>query len=56
MGVRGFKFPEQSTAGKVPVVILIAHSLTAESLKKSGKFGARSLLSKVLHRKIGAFP
>jgi DNA-binding response OmpR family regulator len=45
MGVRGFELLEQATARKVPVVMLTAHSLTAESLKKSIELGAQAFLS-----------
>jgi DNA-binding NtrC family response regulator len=46
MGVRGFELLEQASARKVPVVMLTAHSLTAESLKKSIELGAWAFLPK----------
>jgi DNA-binding response OmpR family regulator len=46
MGVRGFEPLEQATVEKVPVVMLTAHSLTVESLKKSIELEARAFLPK----------
>lgn len=46
MGVRGFELLEHATAKQVPVVMLTAHALSAESLKKSIELGARAYLPK----------
>ncbi len=46
MGVRGFELLAQAIARIVPVVMLTAHSLTTESLKKSIELGARAFLPK----------
>ncbi len=46
MGERGFELLEQAIARKVPVVELTAHSVTADSLKKSIELGARPFVPK----------
>jgi len=46
MGVRGFELLEYATAKKIPVVMLTAHALSPQSLKKSIELGARAYLPK----------
>ena len=46
MGVRGFELLEYAVARKLPVVMLTAHALSPESLKKSIELGARAYLPK----------
>ena len=46
MGVRGFELLEFATAKNIPVVMLTAHALSPESLKKSIELGARAYLPK----------
>ncbi len=46
MGVRGFDLLQYASAKQVPVVMLTAHALSPESLKKSIELGARAYLPK----------
>lgn len=46
MGVRGFELLEFATARNIPVVMLTAHALSPQSLKKSIELGARAYLPK----------
>ncbi len=46
MGVRGYELLDVAIARKFPVVILTAHVLTPEALKKSIEMGARTYLPK----------
>ena len=46
MGVRGFELLEYAVAKKLPVVMLTAHALSPETLKKSIELGARAYLPK----------
>lgn len=46
MGVRGFELLEYAVHKQVPVVMLTAHALSPESLKKSIELGARAYLPK----------
>lgn len=46
MGVRGFELLEFAAAKKIPVVMLTAHALSPQSLKKSIELGARAYLPK----------
>ena len=46
MGVRGFDLLERANAKKFPVVMLTAHALTPEALKRSVEMGARAYLPK----------
>ena len=46
MGVRGFELLQQSAARGFPTVMLTAHALSPEALKKSIKLGAVSFLPK----------
>lgn len=46
MGVRGFELLEYATEKKIPVVMLTAHALSPQSLKKSIELGARAYLPK----------
>jgi CheY-like chemotaxis protein len=46
MGVRGFELLEHAVAKGLPVVMLTAHALSPESLKKSVELGARAYLPK----------
>ena len=46
MGVRGFELLEYAAARKIPVIMLTAHSLSPQSLKKSIELGARAYLPK----------
>lgn len=46
MGVRGFELLEFAVAKELPVVMLTAHALSAEALKKSIELGARAYLPK----------
>lgn len=55
MGVRGFELLEFAVSRKIPVVILTAHALSPESLKKSIELGARAYLPKDQLGKIAPF-
>jgi CheY-like chemotaxis protein len=55
MGVRGFDLLEYATVKKIPVVILTAHALSPQSLKKSIELGARAYLPKDQLGKIAPF-
>jgi CheY-like chemotaxis protein len=46
MGVRGFELLEFATQRGVPVVMLTAHALSPEALKKSIELGARAYVPK----------
>jgi DNA-binding response OmpR family regulator len=46
IGVRGFELLEYATQKKIPVVMLTAHALSPQSLKKSIELGARTYLPK----------
>lgn len=46
MGVRGFELLKKSVSKGFPTVMLTAHAMTAEALKKSIKLGAVSFLPK----------
>lgn len=46
MGVRGFDLLEDAVARNFPVVMLTAHALTPEALKRSIEMGARTYLPK----------
>ena len=46
MGVGGFDLLEKTTAKGIPTVMLTAHAMTEESLKKAAKLGAVSFLPK----------
>ena len=46
MGVGGFDLLEKTTAKGIPTVMLTAHAMTSESLKKAAKLGAVSFLPK----------
>lgn len=46
MGVRGFELLEFAVTKKLPVVMLTAHALSPQSLKKSIEMGARAYLPK----------
>ena len=46
MGVRGFELLEIAVKKNIPVVMLTAHAISAESLKKSIQLGARAYLPK----------
>ena len=46
MGVRGFDLLELAVAYRFPVVMLTAHALTPEALKRSIELGARAYLPK----------
>ena len=46
MGVRGFELLELAVSRKIPVVVLTAHALSPEALKKSIELGARAYLPK----------
>ena len=46
MGVKGFELLKHSTSRRFPTVMLTAHALTPEALKKSIKLGAVSFLPK----------
>lgn len=46
MGVRGFELLQFAVAKKIPVVILTAHALSPEALKRSIELGARAYLPK----------
>jgi len=46
MGVRGFDLLEYASAKQIPAVMLTAHALSPESLKKSIELGARAYLPK----------
>ncbi len=46
MGVRGFELLEIAVKKKIPVVMLTAHAISAQSLKKSIELGARAYLPK----------
>ena len=55
MGVRGFELLEYAESRKIPVVILTAHALSPESLKKCIELGARAYLPKDQLGKIAPF-
>jgi CheY-like chemotaxis protein len=46
MGVRGFELLQFATSKGIPVVMLTAHALNAESLKRSIDLGARAYVPK----------
>jgi len=46
MGVRGFDLLKLAVHKKIPVVMLTAHAISAESLKQSIELGARAYLPK----------
>jgi CheY-like chemotaxis protein len=46
MGVRGFDLLSHAVAKKIPVVMLTAHMVSAEALRKSIELGARAYLPK----------
>jgi CheY-like chemotaxis protein len=46
MGVRGFELLEFAVTRELPVVMLTAHALSAEALKKSIELGARAYVPK----------
>jgi CheY-like chemotaxis protein len=46
MGVRGFELLEVAVGRKLPVIVLTAHALSPQSLKKSIELGARAYLPK----------
>ena len=46
MGVRGFDLLKQAVAHNFPVVMLTAHALNPEALKRSIEMGARAYLPK----------
>ncbi len=46
MGVRGFELLEYAVSKKLPVVMLTAHALSPDSLRKSIELGARAYLPK----------
>ena len=46
MGVDGFRILEHTAKNYIPTVMLTAHALTKESLKKAAKLGAASFLPK----------
>jgi DNA-binding NarL/FixJ family response regulator len=46
MGVRGFDLLELAVTRNFPVVMLTAHALTPESLRRSYEMGARAYLPK----------
>jgi len=46
MGVRGFDLLEQAVVHRFPVVMLTAHALNPEALKRSIEMGARAYLPK----------
>ncbi|MDQ1237819.1 MAG: hypothetical protein QG577_3 [Thermodesulfobacteriota bacterium] len=46
MGVRGFELLQFASSRKMPVIILTAHALSADSLRKSIDLGARAFLPK----------
>jgi CheY-like chemotaxis protein len=46
MGVQGFELLEYAGAKQIPVVMLTAHALSPQSLKKSIELGARAYLPK----------
>jgi CheY-like chemotaxis protein len=46
MGVRGFELLEFATSRGIPVVMLTAHALSPESLKRSIELGARAYVPK----------
>jgi CheY-like chemotaxis protein len=46
MGVKGFDLLEFAVSKKIPAVMLTAHALSPESLKKSIELGARAFLPK----------
>ena len=55
MGVQGFDLLEYAVVKKVPAVMLTAHALSPESLKKSIELGARAYLPKDQLGKIAPF-
>ncbi len=46
MGVRGFDLLERAVLKQIPVVMLTAHALTPEALKRSIEIGARAYIPK----------
>jgi CheY-like chemotaxis protein len=46
MGVRGFDLLEVATSREVPVIMLTAHALSPEALKRSIELGARAYVPK----------
>ena len=55
MGVNGFELLKTSVSREFPTVMLTAHALSAESLKKSIKLGAVSFLPKEKVSELSAF-
>jgi len=55
MGVRGLELLQFAVSRKIPVVILTAHALSPESLKRSIELGARAYLPKDQLGKIAPF-
>lgn len=55
MGVQGFELLEFATVKKVPAVMLTAHALSPESLKRSIELGARAFLPKDQLGKLAPF-
>ncbi len=55
MGVRGFDLLQLATMKKIPVVMLTAHLLTPEALKRSIELGARAFLPKDQLGKLAPF-
>ncbi len=55
MGVRGFELLQFAVTKKIPVVILTAHALSPETLKRSIELGARAYLPKDQLGKIAPF-
>jgi len=55
MGVQGFKLLEIANEKKVPVLILTAHALTPENLKKSAENGAAFFAPKEEMKNIATF-
>lgn len=46
MGVEGFELLQQAVARKLPVIMITAHALSPETLKRSVELGARAYLPK----------
>ncbi|HUU39824.1 MAG TPA: response regulator, partial [Desulfatiglandales bacterium] len=55
MGVRGFELLEIANKRKIPALMLTAHALTEESLKKSAEDGASYYAPKDEINRIGVF-
>ena len=55
MGVRGFELLEIANKRKIPALMLTAHALTEESLKKSAEDGASYYVPKDEINRIGVF-